>query len=129
MPLQRMLSDKQILEARSLFFYQHESYKKIQQYIEDTYALVPSIALLRKVIHGQGSYAALADDIPQEKKNVREPARVRFSIKRSKEHSFNVTDAERERLNRRKQNAIARKRKAEESRKIREFKKWNKYFE
>lgn len=66
---QRALSDSQILQVRNDYWYRRKSYSWIMERYD-----IHSLGVVRKAVHGLGTYN-IPDDIPPEVKENRVPER------------------------------------------------------
>lgn len=77
-PRGRQLTDKEVLQFRKLYYQEEWSYKRISEEHDVSYKLV------EKAIQGRGSYSGIQDNISDQVKQNRIPARQKYSIKRLK---------------------------------------------
>lgn len=70
----RKLSDEQCIEIRKLYYYEYKSFTKLgKQYNV-------SASLIQKIIEGRNSYQHIKDSIPEEVKQKRKPARIKYAL-------------------------------------------------
>lgn len=70
----RKLSNEQLLEIRSKYFYDLLSFNKLSK----LYNVSPG--LIQKIVEGRNGYSTLKDGIPEDIKQKRKPSYIRHSL-------------------------------------------------